>query len=252
MRIGKAARGRITGKFGATNVPGSHVTSHGGTDLGHGDMTPEDLALVAPADGVITALGWFGTYGNRIVINHGRDDDGILWESLIAHAKEWAPHLKLGDFVFARTALGIMGNTGGNWPVHCHQELRRNGVQVNPADYFVPWDQLNRKDDDVSFGDIIEHEGIKASAAVVIADTLRLSQDNGKRLEAIAKTLGELGTIKHRDINAPDDVVEADTLTAVYGIARVQESQNVALLALAEAIGALPLAIAKAITEAKS
>lgn len=129
MRIIKAARGRITGHFGDTGVPGAHVPAHLGMDLGHGDMTPADLRVGAPAPGVITAAGWQGTYGNRIVIDHGGG-----YESVLAHLSEF---VRTGGGVNTDTEIAVMGGTGGDWPVHLHQELRYNGVPVNPEDYLT-------------------------------------------------------------------------------------------------------------------
>ncbi|KQQ22524.1 hypothetical protein ASF48_04900 [Rathayibacter sp. Leaf299] len=134
MRIIKAARGRMTSPFGAKNVPGANVKSHGGVDWGHGNATEDDLRIVAPAAGKVTVAGWYGTYGNRIVIDHGRDENGDHWETLIAHLSEYIA--EYGDQVEQAEEIGVMGNTGTKY-VHCHQELRKNGRQVDPALYLT-------------------------------------------------------------------------------------------------------------------
>lgn len=133
MQILKAARGGITGNFGDRGVPGSHVPAHLGTDIGHGNMSAADLAVSFPAAGTITAAGWMGTYGNRVVIDHGTHD-GAHWESLLAHLASFRPAGTTGQ---PGDPAGVMGNTGGSWPVHLHQELRRNGVPINAADHFA-------------------------------------------------------------------------------------------------------------------
>lgn len=130
MRIIKAARGRITSPFGAVNVPGANVSRHLGMDLGHGDMTPADLEVVAPASGIVTAVGLQGTYGLRVVIQHGGG-----WSSLLAHLA--AADVAVGDQVTQGQPLATMGSSGGDWPVHLHQELRLDGVPVNPEDHLT-------------------------------------------------------------------------------------------------------------------
>lgn len=136
MQIIKASRGRITGHFGDKNVPGANVPSHLGMDLGHGDGTDDDLRIVAPADGIVTAAGPYGSYGNRIIIDHGEG-----WTSLLAHNARIlvavGAKVTRGDLRRARDQIAVMGSTGGNWAVHCHQELRFNGVPVNPEDYLT-------------------------------------------------------------------------------------------------------------------
>lgn len=129
MQIIKAARGNITGHFGDENVTGAHVKRHGGMDIGHGNETADDLRVIAPASGTIVFAGRLGTYGNCIQIDHG---DG--WGSLLAHL---AGFKQTGGEVSQGEHIATMGDTGGDWPVHLHQELRRNGVQLDPEDYLA-------------------------------------------------------------------------------------------------------------------
>lgn len=136
MRIIKAARGNITGHFGDTDVPGANVKRHTGTDIGHGEQTADDLAVHAPQAGKVTAAGWQGTYGNRIIIDHGDD-----WETLLAHLA--AILVSLDQDVNLNDLVGVMGGTGGNWPVHLHQELRYKGVPVDAEQHFTSLAQLN-------------------------------------------------------------------------------------------------------------
>lgn len=130
MQIIKAARGNLTGHFGDTDVPGANVKEHGGMDIGHGDMTADDLRVIAPASGTVTFEGFYGTYGLCIIIDHG---DG--WESLLGHLDE--THVSAGATVALGQDIAVMGDSGGDWPVHLHQELRRFGVQLNPEHYLT-------------------------------------------------------------------------------------------------------------------
>ncbi|OOB90282.1 M23 family metallopeptidase [Rathayibacter sp. VKM Ac-2630] len=175
MQIIKAARGRMTSPFGAKNVPGANVKSHGGTDWGHGNATKDDLRIVAPAAGTVTVAGWFGTYGNRIVIDHGRDENGDHWETLIAHLAEFLA--EVGDQVEQAEEIGVMGNTGTKY-VHCHQELRRNGRQVDPALYLAATGggattvTAPPEEYDMQLSDIIEIDDLKGGKQKVYISTL--------------------------------------------------------------------------------
>lgn len=130
MQILKAAPGGITGHFGDTGVPGAHVAAHQGMDVGHGDSTPADLAVIAPAAGTIVAAGSSGTYGNRIIIDHGGG-----WSTLLAHLA--AILVTVGSQVTLAQLVATMGDTGGDWPVHLHQELRLDGVPVDPEQHLA-------------------------------------------------------------------------------------------------------------------
>lgn len=134
MQIIKGARGRITGHFGDENVPGAHVSQHKGMDIGHGDMTAEDLMVFASRGGKVSAWGRDGTYGNRLIIDHGYYD-GAFWQTLFAHLEDSL--VGVGAVFGVGAHIATMGNTGGDWPTHLHQELRRNGIPVNPENYLV-------------------------------------------------------------------------------------------------------------------
>ncbi|MET0725934.1 MAG: peptidoglycan DD-metalloendopeptidase family protein [Leifsonia sp.] len=134
MRIIKGARGNITGHFGDTGVPGAHVPKHLGMDIGHGNKTAADLRVGAPAAGRIISAGWLGTYGNHIQIDHGYDENGDHWTSLLGHLESFN---RSSGTVDEDEDIAVMGDTGGDWPTHLHQELRRNGIPVNPEDYLT-------------------------------------------------------------------------------------------------------------------
>lgn len=120
-----AARGRITTHF-LQDIGRGWL--HRGIDQGHGDGLPVDLEIRAPADGVVTFAGLFGSYGLVIFITH---DDG--WVSVLAHH---ARHLVVkGARVKQGQLIAVMGNSGTKY-VHSHQELRNaKGEQVDPLRY---------------------------------------------------------------------------------------------------------------------
>ena len=122
VQIILAARGRITTHFHQDIGRGF---LHRGIDQGHGDGNAVDLEIRAPADGVITYAGVFGSYGLCIFIRH---DDS--WVSVLAHHKS---HLvSKGDRVTQGQIIAVMGNSGTKY-VHSHQELRdAKGNQIDP------------------------------------------------------------------------------------------------------------------------
>lgn len=127
MRLIKTARGRVTTEHGEDIGRGF---LHRGIDIGHGDATAADLRLVAPAGGRVTAAGWDGTYGNRVIITH---PDGT--SSLIAHMARIL--VGVGDELDQGDDIGVMGSTGGPWAVHAHQEYRVDGIAVDPIPYMT-------------------------------------------------------------------------------------------------------------------
>lgn len=125
VTIVKTARGRLTSRHGEDIGRGF---PHVGIDIGHGDATPDDLRLVAPAAGYMT---WapVGSYGRRAIIRH---DDGS-W-SLIAHAERWFYD---ETYVAQLQDIGVMGNTGTQY-VHAHQEYHLpDGTAVDPLAYMT-------------------------------------------------------------------------------------------------------------------
>lgn len=221
MQIIKTARGRITGHFGDQNVPGANVARHTGTDIGHGDMTPDDLRLVAPAAGTVTAAGRWGTYGNRVEIDHGGG-----WSSLIAHMERI--DVEVGEQLAQRADIGVMGSTGGNWPVHAHQELRYRGTPVDAENYFTATSAaggatpLNQGDEELPNTNQVWDEPQKSldgnAPSVVIRDTRKLldaviatQAAQSAAIGSIAAGVTDLLTVRHNGIDAPTDVVEADT-----------------------------------------
>lgn len=117
-----AARGGITTHFRQDIGRGF---LHNGIDQGHGNGTELDLQIKAPADGVVTATGRQGSYGNRLIIRH--DDDTT---SLLAHHERQL--VTVGQWVTQGQIIAVMGNTGTKF-VHSHQEYRAaDGTQLDP------------------------------------------------------------------------------------------------------------------------
>lgn len=107
------------------------MAKHLGIDIGHGDMTADDLKVIAPAAGTVTAVGEQGTYGLRVIIDHGDE-----YSSLLAHLSSSA-FVTFGQKIAQGGRVGVMGHSGGDWPVHLHQELRLHGIPIDPEPFLT-------------------------------------------------------------------------------------------------------------------
>lgn len=96
-------------------------TGHLAVDIGGTCGIP----LYAAESGYVSAAGWSGGYGNRIVLSHGRG-----WDSLYGHLQ--AIWVRLGASVQKGSLIGYVGNTGRSTGCHLHLELREYGVKRNP------------------------------------------------------------------------------------------------------------------------
>ena len=104
-------------RFGGTEF-------HPGIDIAAEMGTP----IVAAADGVVTAAGWNGGYGNMVDIDHG---DGIV--TRYGHASALA--VSVGQQVRRGETIAYVGSTGRSTGPHLHYEVRVGGQPVNPAAY---------------------------------------------------------------------------------------------------------------------
>lgn len=115
----------ITDPFGPRYHPILKVERmHTGIDIG----TSYGSTVVASADGRVIYAGWFGGYGNAVVIDHG---DGI--STLYGHNSSLL--VKEGDMVKRGQAIAKSGSTGLSTGPHLHFEVRKDGVPVNPMDW---------------------------------------------------------------------------------------------------------------------
>ncbi len=119
----------LTSRYGWRTLNGSR-NWHNGIDLSGTDKT-----LVAPCDGIIgtsniitdkSNLTW--EWGNYIRIDC---DNGL--KIYMCHMSERRVHT--GQRVKAGDVVGIEGNTGYSFGSHCHFEVRKNGVAVDPTPY---------------------------------------------------------------------------------------------------------------------
>lgn len=94
---------------------------HRGIDIAR----PSGYTIKATDNGVVTAAGWEGSYGNRIVIDHNNG-----YKTLYAHLSSMS--VSVGQVVAQGVAIGVMGSTGNSTGTHLHFEVQLNGALVNP------------------------------------------------------------------------------------------------------------------------
>ncbi|MBR2547471.1 MAG: peptidoglycan DD-metalloendopeptidase family protein [Eubacterium sp.] len=110
-------------RYGEYLAPRSYER-HPGIDM----SAPTGTDIHAAADGVVIRAGWYGGYGNAVVIAHG---DGIT--SLYGHNSSVT--CSVGQKVKQGDVIAKMGSTGWSTGSHCHFEVRQNGALRNPRDF---------------------------------------------------------------------------------------------------------------------
>ncbi|KQV24632.1 M23 family metallopeptidase [Yonghaparkia sp. Root332] len=102
---------------------------HKGVDFTPGAGTP----VASIADGVVTAVGFDGTYGMRVEIEHVVEGQAV--RSFSAHLQDGSVPLSVGDRVETGQIIGAVGSTGASTGAHLHFEVRIGGTPIDP----VPW-----------------------------------------------------------------------------------------------------------------
>lgn len=117
--------GTITSPFGYRQNPfGGGMEFHQGLDI----AAPMGTTITAASGGTVIQAGWFGGYGNYIVIDHG---GGM--STGYGHCSQI--FVSVGQKVQKGQAIGAVGSTGASTGPHVHFEVRINGKPVDPAAY---------------------------------------------------------------------------------------------------------------------
>jgi murein DD-endopeptidase MepM/ murein hydrolase activator NlpD len=100
--------------------------NHMGMDF----TAPQGTPIYATGDGKVVDAG-FNTsgFGNRVVINHGYG-----YQTLYGHM--YRIKATVGQIVKRGEVIGYVGTTGKSTGPHCHYEVHRNGIPVDPIYYF--------------------------------------------------------------------------------------------------------------------
>jgi murein DD-endopeptidase MepM/ murein hydrolase activator NlpD len=102
----------------------AHARQHKGVDI----AAPMGTPVTAAAEGVVTAAGRNGGYGNFVEVRH---PNGL--RTFYAHLSRI--DVRAGSRVEAGQGIGRVGSTGYSTGPHLHFEVRRGGQHVNPARY---------------------------------------------------------------------------------------------------------------------
>jgi murein DD-endopeptidase MepM/ murein hydrolase activator NlpD len=134
-----AARGNVVGTGQMIYPAGGGITSgfgtrvhpilgyrrfHSGIDFG----ASYGSTIRAADSGTVIFAGWYGGYGNAVIIDHG---GGLT--TLYAHASRL--YVREGQSVQQGQSVAAVGSTGLSTGPHLHFEVRRNGNPVNPMGY---------------------------------------------------------------------------------------------------------------------
>ena len=104
---------------------------HYGIDIGSGG---KNIPIIAAADGVVSLASRNGSYGNCVIIKHGKNGRGQEIETLYAHLA--SINIRAGDEVRQGEVVGLMGTTGISTGIHLHYEVRVDGSKQNPLDFY--------------------------------------------------------------------------------------------------------------------
>ncbi|MDP2663137.1 MAG: M23 family metallopeptidase [Dehalococcoidia bacterium] len=115
--------------FGENPATYPEYGGHPGIDI----ACPTGTIVTAACDGVVLHAGlgpprWLGR-GIYVTLGHGTKDEDL--ESNYMHLS--AVLCERGDMVKAGDPIGLSGNTGWSTGAHCHFDLRRLGVPLDPA-----------------------------------------------------------------------------------------------------------------------
>lgn len=102
-----------------------YVKFHAGMDF----TANVGTEIYATGDGVVESSEYSPGYGNYVVIKHGYG-----YSSLYGHMEKMV--VRVGHKVKRGELIGYVGNTGLSSGPHVHYEVHKNGIAVNPVNYY--------------------------------------------------------------------------------------------------------------------
>jgi len=116
----------ITSPYGYRRHPiTKQYKLHTGVDIG----APYGARIVSAGAGVVIFSGWYGAYGNAVIIDHG---NGL--STLYGHMSSRSVSTN-AEIVPGQT-IGYVGSTGWSTGPHLHFEVRQDGVPTSPMAYY--------------------------------------------------------------------------------------------------------------------
>jgi len=100
------------------------VEFHEGVDLG----ADYGQTVRATAAGVVSFAGWDGSYGEKIVIDHGNG-----YQTWYAHLSRI--DVTQGQNVFKSEPIALVGDTGFSTGPHLHYQVMHDGQAIDPAPF---------------------------------------------------------------------------------------------------------------------
>lgn len=97
---------------------------HRGIDIAR----PSDYTIKAADNGTVTFVGWDGSYGRKIVVDHNNG-----YQTVYAHLSAFK--VSVGQTVEKGMEIGVMGSSGHSTGTHLHFEVLINGANQNPLSY---------------------------------------------------------------------------------------------------------------------
>jgi murein DD-endopeptidase MepM/ murein hydrolase activator NlpD len=121
-QMGYPSTGEISSAFGWRVHPIlGDSRFHAGLDF----AADYGTAIYAADRGTVIFAGWYGGYGNAVILDHG---NGIT--TLYAHSSE--VYVVEGQTVQRGQAIAAVGSTGFSTGPHLHFEVRQDGTPIDP------------------------------------------------------------------------------------------------------------------------
>jgi len=141
----------ISSDYGWREAPCVGCSSdHQGVDFVPGAGTK----VFSVYQGIVTAAGWYGGYGNHVEIKHYvQNDNGVVeeWRTIYAHMQnESIPeNIYVGAVVQTGQEIGLVGSTGLSTGAHLHFELEIDGENVDPMPILGHYELIEMTEEEV-------------------------------------------------------------------------------------------------------
>lgn len=123
----KPTRGWYTSRFGYRVDPVNGKSEmHAGIDI----AAPPGTPVLAPADGVVSHVGYEPGYGKLVSIDHGY---GVITR----YAHNSRIFVEQGQKIRRFEVISAVGSTGRSTGAHVHYEVRIHGLPVDPLNYIL-------------------------------------------------------------------------------------------------------------------